>query len=94
MMRVLLLLGIALPAWAQQPQTPPAEPKKEAEQRRPLNLRLDNPSSFATIAPAEKEESKVLPTLGADARKPPPVVREGMPRTEGGPFPKDTAPNY
>ena len=93
-MRALLLLCIALPAWAQQPQTPPAEPKKETEQRRPLNLRLDNPSSFATTAPVEKEEeSKVLPKLGADARKPPPV-RGGIARPEGGPFPKDTAPNY
>ena len=92
MMRVLLLLGLALPAWAQPPQTPPAEPKKEATQRPSLNLRLDNPGSFATTAPAEKEESKVLPTLGADARKPPPVKREGIERPEGGPFPKDTNP--
>ena len=92
MMRALLLLGIALPALAQQPQTPPAEAKKETEQRRPLNLRLDNPSSFATTAPAEKEDSKVLPKLGADARKPPPVKREGIERPEGGPFPKDTNP--
>ena len=90
MIRALLLLAIALPAAAQ--QTPPVEPKKEPE-RRPLNLQLDNPSSFATIRPADKDAEKGLPALGGDARKPAPVVREGIARPEGGPFPKDTNPN-
>ena len=91
MIRIILLLAVALPAWAQQTQqTPPAEPKKEPE-RRPLNLRLDNPSSFATIAPAEKEQQKALPTLGGDARKLEPAPLVGT-RSEGGPYPKDGAP--
>ena len=92
MIRLLLLLAVTLPAWAQQGQTPPAEPKKEKEaERRPLNLRLDNPSSFATIAPAEKEAQKALPTLGGDARKMDPAPLVGT-RSEGGPYPKDGAP--
>jgi hypothetical protein len=92
MIRLLLLLAVALPAWAQQAQTPPAEPKKEKEpERRPLNLRLDNPSSFATITPAEKEQQRALPTLGGDARK---VESGGLigERSENPVYPKDTAP--
>lgn len=86
MIRLLLLLAVALPAWAQQAQTPPAEPKNEPE-RRPLNLRLDNPSSFATIAPAEKEPQKPLPSLGGDARK----IESGPSRTlpGNGPVPRE-----
>ena len=89
MMRVVLLLAVAVPAWAQQAP----EPKKAQErERRPLNLRLDNPSSFATIAPAEKEPQKGLPSLGGDARK---VEPRGVATTksDGGPYPKDTNPN-
>ena len=82
-----LLLAIALPAAAQ--QTPPVEPKKEPE-RRPLNLQLDNPSSFATVAPAEKEP-KALPALGSDARVIAAPKTAGT-RSEGGPYPKDTNP--
>ena len=88
MIRALLFLAIALPAAAQQTQTPPAEPKK-APERRPLDLRLDNPSSFVTTAPAEKEQPKGLPALGGDARKIEPSVPSGT-RSTGGPFPKDT----
>jgi hypothetical protein len=88
----LLLLLVAGPIGAQQatPQ-PPAEPAQKEKERRPLNLRLDNPSSFATIAPAEKPPAKELPTLGGDARKIESTVPLGE-RSEGGPFPKDTAP--
>ena len=92
MIRLLVLLAAALPAWAQQAQTPPAEPRVEPRKepaRRPLNLRLDNPASFATIAPEEKDE-KPLPALGGDARKLPstPIgVRSG-----DGAYPKDTNP--
>ena len=86
MIRTLLFLAIALPAAAQQTQPPPAEQKKEPE-RRPLNLQLDNPSSFATVAPAEKEPAK-LPGLGDDARKLP-STPTGT-KSEGGPFPKST----
>ena len=91
MIRALLFLAISLPAAAQQTQAPPAEPKKEPE-RRPLNLRLDNPSSFATVAPAEKSQEKALPTLGGDARKVE-APRTAGGRSEGGPYPKDTNPN-
>jgi len=95
MIRLLLLLAVTLPAalptWAQQAQTPPVEAKKEPE-RRSLNLRLDNPSSFATSAPEEKEQPKGLPALGGDARKVEAPKREGAAPTPGGPFPKDTNP--
>ena len=94
MMRALLLLAFALPAAAQQapqPSQPAAEPARPAE-RRPLNLRLDNPSSFATVEPAEKPPAKNLPNLGEDARK----IERRVPlgeKSEGGPYPKDTNPN-
>ena len=98
MMRALLLLAVAmtaaLPAAAQQappPSQPSAEPARPPE-RRPLNLRLDNPSSFATEAPAEKAPAKNLPTLGEDARKIERPVPLGQ-KSEGGPYPKDTNPN-
>ena len=88
MIRVLLFLAVALPASAQQGQTPPAEPKQEPE-RRPLNLRLDNPSSFATVAPAEKPPAKALPTLGGDAKELPQARRsDGTPSV----IPPDTNP--
>jgi hypothetical protein len=77
----LLLLGLYLfaacamaqPA-ADKEAAPPAEPAKE---RRTLNLRLDNPSSFATVDP-DKAPAKELPALGGDARKvtPAPISRE------------------
>ena len=91
MMRALLFLAIALPAAAQQAQTPPAEPKKPEQkqpERRPLNLRLDNAGSFATTAP-EKEPAKDLPALGGNARTLPPAPAAGE---RGSPFPKDTNP--
>ena len=90
MIRALLLLAAALPAWAQQAPTPPAEPKKEVKEteRRPLNLRLDNAGSFATTAP-EKEPEKDLPSLGQNARKLPPAPAAGE---RGSAFPKDTNP--
>ena len=89
-----LLLAIALPAAAQQAPAEPAKaPQPPAkEERRPLNLRLDNPSSFATVAPPEKEQQKGLPTLGGDARKIETPAVAGT-RSEGGPYPKDTNPN-
>ena len=62
-----------------------------AAERPPLNLKLDNPSSFATIAPAEKKPEPALPTLGGDARKiaPAPESREAE-----HPSPKDTNPGH
>jgi len=89
-----LLLAVALPALAQQaPAEAPQQPAAKKEERRPLNLRLDNPSSFATTVPPEKESSKGLPALGGDARPIPAPKREGTGATPGGPFPKDTNPN-
>ena len=84
------LLATALIAFAglasAQTQTQTQEPAQK--ERRTLNLRLDNPSSFATNAPAEKEAAKALPTLGGDARKIAPV--EGS--REASAIPKDTNP--
>ena len=91
-----LLLAFALaaaPALAQQAPAPaPADPPK-APERRPLDLRLDNPSSFATVAPAEKPSRKDLPTLGGDARK---FESSGMAgsKSDGGPYPKDMNPDH
>jgi hypothetical protein len=97
MKRVLLLALtlVAAPAAAQSAAEKPAAPAPEqANRERPvLNLRLDNPSSYATTSSPEKEPAKGLPTLGGDAR---PIAPRGTsgPRPEsGGPFPKDTNPN-
>jgi hypothetical protein len=90
MIRALLFLAIVLPAAAQ--QTAPVEPKKEPA-RPPLNLQLDNPSSFATVRPPEKNAEKGLPALGDDARKFAPPKREGTGPTQTETFPKDTNPN-
>ena len=86
MIHGLLLLAFALPAVAQQA---PLEPAK-APERPPLNLKLDNPSRWATVAP-EKPGDKDLPALGGDARvaKPAPL---GTGRSETGVFPKDSNP--
>jgi hypothetical protein len=83
-MRLLLLFAFTLPAAAQQA---PVEPPKE---RPSLNLKLDRPSSFATVAPPEKSADKELPTLGGDARKPPPPSAIS-PKSDGL-YPKDTNP--
>jgi len=87
---LLALMLVALPAAAQ--NSPQKAPEPAPKERRPLNLRLDNPSSFATVAPPEKEEPKGLPTLGGDARKVE-APRTAGTKSEGGPFPKDTNPN-
>jgi len=92
-----LLLGLSMyaacalaqPAKEKDKETPAAEPGKE---RRSLNLRLDNPSSFATERP-EKPPAKGLPSLGDDARKVAPTAPEPGTRSEGGPYPADTNPN-
>jgi hypothetical protein len=99
MIRTLLAVLAFLPvaAMAQPPakeeSPPPAKPPERPATDRPaLNLRLDNPSSWATTAPAEKEPVKGLPTLGGDARRiePAPGIAGG--RSENPTFPKDTAP--
>jgi hypothetical protein len=74
---------------AKEESTPPAKPPERPAADRPaLNLRLDNPSSWATTAPAsEKEPAKGLPTLGDDARP----VAPSLP-SESRSFPKDSNP--
>jgi hypothetical protein len=88
---VLALALVAAPAAAQAPaEIPPAKPLEQPKSERPvLNLRLDNPSSFATIAPAEKGQQKALPTLGGDAR---PINPGGSNAPSRDPIPKDTNP--
>jgi hypothetical protein len=97
MKRALLIALIlaAAPAAAQSPAGQPAAPAPEQPkaERPALNLRLDNASSFATTAPADKEPAKGLPALGGDARSIAPARREGTRPTPGGPFPKDSNPN-
>lgn len=70
-----------------------SKPPQERPAERPrLNLKLDNPSSFARVAPAEeKEPAKDLPALGSGAAKP--GEREfRIPIEPSSPFPKDTNP--
>ena len=89
MRRLALLVAFAaLPAIAQESKEPKPAPQKE--ERRPLNLKLDNPGSFATVAPrADPEEKQALPGLGENARPMPTQV----PRSEtGSVYPKDTQP--
>ena len=85
-----LVLALALPVAAQVPAEQPKKPENPPE-RRPLNLRLDNASSFATTAP-EKEPAKDLPTLGGDARRIEPVRGSTGSRSASEVFPKDTNP--
>jgi hypothetical protein len=88
-------LGAAAPAVAQTTkQTPGAAqpPERPAAERPALNLKLDNPSSWATAGPdAGKESANGLPKLGADARpiNPPDESRSG-PRTS--PYPSEPSP--
>ena len=97
MIRTPLLVLALLPAAAaaQAPAAkeslPPTTPSERPATERPaLNLRLDNPSSWATIVPgAEKEAAKPLPTLGGDARTVSPTPSGS---TGTGPYPKDTMP--
>ena len=85
----LLLACAALPAFAQETKdTKPAAPKEE---RRPLNLKLDNPGSWATVAPstAPKDPKSDLPSLGEDARTMPAEIPRS---TTKSPFPEDSNP--
>jgi len=90
---LLLAWAIASPAAAEAPKAAPAEaPERAAKDRPSLNLKLDNPSSWATVAPEpEKERGERLPGLGADARPHPQTPPPAVP-TSNSPFPKDTTP--
>ena len=66
---------------------------EKPQERRPLNLKLDNPSSWATAAPEpEKERDQNLPTLGADARPVPQAVQKPPEWGSNSPIPKDSNP--
>ena len=66
---------------------------EKPQERRPLNLKLDNPSSWATTAPEpEKEREQNLPTLGADARPVPQTVQKTPEWGSNSPIPKDSNP--
>jgi len=86
---LLALAVLAAPALAQAPAETPSPartPEAQKGERRTLDLRLDNPSSFATVAP---EPPKPLPTLGGDAR---PISSGGVSAPPRDPIPKDTNP--
>ena len=69
------------------PQTPPAA------ERAPLKLKLDNPGSWATVAPAgEKEQPAGLPTLGENAR-PMPKTLPSTPNSTS-PYPSEPKAGY
>ena len=68
-----------------------AQNASDKEPRKPLNLQLDNPGAWATVAPstAPKDPKAALPSLGDDARTMPTQV----PRTPTkSPFPEDSNP--
>jgi len=97
MTRMLLVVLALLPpaAMAQEPAKESPAPAKPAERpatdRPSLNLRLDNPSSWATTSGAEKD-AKALPTLGGDARRVEPERGTAGTRSDTPVFPKDTNP--
>jgi hypothetical protein len=93
MMRAALCVALFAAGSAAAQNPPDAKPQEPPPERPRLNLRLDNPSSFATIAPADKGEQKPLPTLGGDARKIEATSGTAGAKSEGGPYPKDTNPN-
>ena len=89
---LVLACGVAIPAVAQTTKDAPAEPPQRAATERPaLDLRLDNPASWATVAPQRRKDPReVLPTLGADAR---PIVPERpTPGSASSTYPADTNP--
>lgn len=92
-MKYLLLAGALLcaagTALAQDKKPAAGEEKPAPEQRRPLNLRLDNPSQYVTEEPVDKSGTPAgaLPSLGADARTLPSGAATS---TSSRPYPKDT----
>ena len=88
MRRAAICLAFMVGSAAAQNATDSKPQEKPAERPR-LNLKLDNPSSFARVAPAEeKDKAKDLPGLG-DGARPLPSAPVGE---RGSPFPKDTNP--
>jgi hypothetical protein len=84
---VLLCCAGAAFAQTKEAETPQPPPRIE---RPNLNLRLDNPASFANVRPEPKEESSAtLPTLGADARAVP-VEKPSRTHPLASPYPPDT----
>ena len=83
---VLLCCAGAAFAQTKEPQAPQPPPRTE---RPTLNLRLDNPASFAHVLPEPKDPSPAtLPTLGADARTVP-VEKPSRTNTPASPYPPD-----
>ena len=84
----LLLACAVLSAAAQEAKETKPAPRPE---RRPLNLKLDNPGSWATVAPtpAPKDPNSALPSLGEDARTMPAEVPRSSTKS---PFPEDSNP--
>ena len=81
----LFLAFAVLPALAQE-----TKPAPQKEERRPLNLKLDNPGRWATVAPSDdKQEKQALPGLGEDARPMPTEVPRSTTRS---PYPQDSNP--
>ena len=90
MRRLALFLAVAaLPAFAQESKETKPAPQKE--ERRPLNLKLDNPGSWATVAPssAPKDPNSALPSLGDDARTMPTEIPRSSTKS---PYPEDSNP--
>jgi hypothetical protein len=85
------LLGAAPAAAQTREPAPAAQPPERAAAERPrLNLKLDNPGSWATVAPDAGKAGEALPSLGADARP-----QDRKPGASGrSPFPHDATPGY
>jgi hypothetical protein len=85
---VLFLLGGATTMFA---QTQEPKPAVQPVERPSLNLKLDNPASFANLQPEAKAEPESLPALGGDARQVP-KEKPLQPQNPSSPYPPDTAP--
>ena len=84
-----VLLCCASSAFAQTKDAEAPQPPPRSE-RPALNLKLDNPASFANVRPEPKAEAaEPLPTLGGDARTVP-VEKPLRTQTPASPYPPDT----
>jgi hypothetical protein len=85
---------VMVPAFAQTAREEPStaqSPQPLAAERPALKLKLDNPASWATVAPeASKEQPGGLPSLGDNARPIPTTPSPTPARTS--PYPSEPSP--
>jgi hypothetical protein len=80
-------------AIAQAPAPSPESPQPAAPERPALRLKLDNPSSWATVKPdSEKQQPDGLPSLGDNVRPIPTTPAPTPARTS--PYPSEPKAGY